>query len=463
MPEFTLKSLKPGAHIHFIGIGGISMSALAEILVKNAYTISGSDIRQSPLTDKLKTMGVSLLIGHSKENVTGADLIVYTAAVKGDNPEMIAAKELGIMTIDRPTLLGAIMKDYKHAIAIAGTHGKTTTTSMVSSILMHADVDPTILVGEVLDSIDGNVRIGNSTYFVTEACEYCESFLKFHPYIGVILNIEADHLDYFKDLEHIITAFKKFTQLVPDNGYVVVCGDDPNGLKAVDGTKAHVITYGTEGPHCDWKAANITFNENGFPGFDMIYKGNTLATVQLNVPGMHNVYNALAAAACAYVLKTDATSIANGLHAYKGARRRFEIKGKVHGVTIVSDYAHHPTEVKATLKAAVAFPHNKVWCVFQPHAYTRTHALINEFSEAFQDADRVIITDIYAAREKDDGKVHAKDLVNIMNNKDYPATYIADFKDIASYVKENAGEGDLVLTMGAGSIDQLSEILLHNE
>jgi UDP-N-acetylmuramate--alanine ligase len=462
LPEFKLELLKPGTHVHFIGIGGISMSALAEILVNNGCLVSGSDIKESSLTDKLKDIGVRFFLGHAKENVTGADLVIYTAAVKNSNPEMQAARELNIPIIERPALLGEIMKKYQNAVAVSGTHGKTTTTSMVSLILMHANLDPTILVGGELDAIGGNVRVGNSTYFVTEACEYVESFLKFYPYIGIILNIEADHLDYFKDLDHIIHSFRKFAQLIPVNGYAIVCADDSNALRAVDGLKCNILTYGMKEQSYDWKAENITFNSYGFANFDIIYRGIKLTNIQLSIPGIHNVYNALAAAACAYALNVDIKHIAAALYAFKGTHRRFEIKGKLNGFTIVDDYAHHPTEIKATLAAASKFPHKRLWCIFQPHTYTRTLALLDEFSEAFVDADRVIIADIYAAREADEGKVHSRDLVEQINDKGGRAQHISDFDEIVSYILEQAQEGDLVITMGAGDIYKVGEMMLKN-
>lgn len=461
LPEFKLELLKPGAHVHFVGIGGISMSALAEILIKNGFVVSGSDIKESTLTNKLQKLGVKFFLGHSKENVTGADLLVYTAAVKASNPEIQAAKQLNIPFIERAVLLGEIMKKYQHAIAVAGTHGKTTTTSMISLILLHANLDPTILVGGELDAINGNIRVGNSTYFVTEACEYVESFLRFHPFVGIILNIEADHLDYFKDLNHIIQSFKKFAQLIPENGYIVTCGDDKNILSIINDIKCNVITYGIKDQTYDWKAENIVFNEYGFPSFDIIYKNNKISTIQLNIPGMHNVYNALAAAACAYTLDVKIEDIVNGLYIFKGTYRRFEIKGRLNGFTIVDDYAHHPTEIKATLAAASKFPHDKIWCVFQPHTYTRTLSLLDEFSEAFTDADRVIITDIYAARERDEHKVHSRDLVNKIIEKGGNAEYISSFDEITSHILNQANEGDLIITMGAGNIYQVSEKILQ--
>ncbi|MGE4282592.1 MAG: UDP-N-acetylmuramate--L-alanine ligase [Clostridia bacterium] len=461
MTEFKLELLKPGAHVHFIGIGGISMSALAEILTNSRFIISGSDMKESSLTDKLKKLGVTIMVGHSEQNINGADLIVYTAAVKQSNPEIQAGKRLGIPIIERPVLLGEIMKKYAHAVAVAGTHGKTTTTSMISSIMLHSNLDPTVLVGGELDAIGGNVHTGSSSYFITEACEYVESFLQFHPTVAVILNVEADHLDYFKDLNHIIQAFKKFVKLVPDDGYVIACGDDENVLKAIDGLTCKIVTYGIKQGEYTWKAANIYFDSFGFPHFDIIYNNRKLSNITLNVPGIHNVYNALAAAACTYNLGVDIQCITDGLSSFKGTHRRFEVKGKANGIVIIDDYAHHPTEIKATLAAASKLPYNKLWCVFQPHTYTRTFALLKEFSSAFSDADHVIITDIYAARELNDGKIHSKDLVGKLLENGCNAQYFSDFHDIADFLAHKAEEGDLVITMGAGDIYQVGEIILE--
>ncbi len=458
--KFSFRDLKPGTHVHFIGIGGISMSALAEILLNKGYKVSGSDVGESLLTDKLKSGGAKVFIGHSADNIRGANIIIHTAAIKADNPEMLASAESGIPVIDRPTLLGELMKGFENSVAVAGTHGKTTTTSMISLILLLANMDPTLLVGEVLDYIDGNVRIGNSEYFVTEACEYCESFLKFYPKIGVILNVESDHLDYFKDLDHIISSFSKFSDLIPESGFMIANRDDENVVASIENAKSGVITFGITSSDADFKATNITFNEIGFPNFDIEFKGKLLFTLQLVVPGIHNVYNALAAIACMYSIGIDLKYAKAALEIFKGARRRFEIRGVNKGFTVISDYAHHPTEIKATLKAASQFPHNKIWCVFQPHTYTRTYSLMDDFTNAFKDADEVIITDIYAAREKDDGKVHSRDLVNSMRNNSFSSKYISSFDEIADYLYQNAGEGDLVIAMGAGSIDKLADMLV---
>jgi len=452
--------LKPGTHVHFVGIGGISMSGLAEILQKNNICVSGSDIRESSITKKLQQKGIKIYIGHSEKNVKNADIVIYTAAVKSNNPEIIKAKEMNLPIVERASLLGEIMKEYKYPIAVAGTHGKTTTTSMLSLILIHANFDPTVLVGGELDTIGGNVRAGGHDYFITEACEYVESFLKFHPYMGIILNVEADHLDYFKDLNHIIQSFNKFVQLIPPDGYVIICGDDSNALKTVHNCKCNVITYGINGGNYHWKAKNISFNAYGFPRFDIFYLDQKIGTVQLKVPGIHNVSNALAAAVATYTLGVSAADIINGLNIFKGAHRRFEVKGSYNNVIIIDDYAHHPTEIAATLAAAAKLNHKKIWCIFQPHTYSRTLALLDEFSHAFSDADKVIVTDIYAAREIDEGKIHSRDLVERINQHQLKAEYISKFEDIASYIKTHAEPGDIVITMGAGNVYEIGEQIL---
>ena len=461
MYQFKLNLLEQNAHVHFVGIGGISMSGLAEILVKNNFLVSGSDVNESPLTQKLRALGVKITIGHKKENIQNPDLVVFTAAVNDSNPEIQRAKELGIPIIDRATLLGELMKKYQNAIGIAGTHGKTTTTSMISLILLQAHLDPTILVGGELDIIDGNVHVGTHKYFITEACEYVESFLKFFPSIGLVLNIEADHLDYFRDINHIIQSFNKYIKLIPKSGYVIACGDDKNVLKALEGASCSVITYGIESKLNQWKSANISYSSNGFPCFDLVHDNHVLANIQLSVPGKHNIYNALAAAVCAYTLGIDMQYIVQGLKSFKGTHRRFEVKGNINGFTVIDDYAHHPTEIKATLSAASQLTHNKLWCVFQPHTYTRTFSLLDEFAKSFHNADYVIIADIYAARELDNGKIHSKDLVEQINQRKEHAIYMSSFEEIAAYILQHAHPGDMVITMGAGDIYKVGEIVLE--
>lgn len=447
-------------HVHFIGIGGISMSGLAEVLMYNNHKVSGSDIQSSSITKKLEADGGKIYIGHSKDNIEETTkLVVYTAAVKSDNEELIRAKELNIPIIERAPFLGYIMKQYKKSIAVAGTHGKTTTTSMISVILEEARVDPTILVGGELDAIGGNVKVGNSPYFITEACEYVESFLHFSPYIGIILNIEEDHLDYFTDIEHIKKAFYKFAKLVPKNGYLLAKGDSENVHSILKDLDCNISTFGLS-EDCHWQAINIGYNEFGLGYFDVLYRGKHFGHFQLSVPGLHNVVNSLSAIGCAYYLDIPIDIIKSGLLAYRGTHRRFELKGKIQDITVIDDYAHHPTEIKATLEAAKRYPHKKMWCVFQPHTYTRTITLLKEFSTAFEMADEIIIADIFAAREKDTGLIHSKDLTKAITDTGKNAYYLGDFQSIVTFLLENIAPGDMVLTMGAGNINQVGSLLL---
>lgn len=461
MMEFDLRNIDKSKPVFFVGIGGISMSALAHILKNDGYIVRGSDFKESETTVQLRNMGIPVTIGHRKENVCGAGLVVYTAAVKKDNPELVEADRLGILAIERARLLGAMMKNYKYPVAVSGTHGKTTTTSMLAHILCSADMDPTILVGGVLPLIGGNMRDGGKEYFVTEACEYCASFLKFFPLYSIILNIEEDHLDFFKDIDDIISCFKKFVERLPEDGAVIANFDDENVKKAVAGSGKMVITYGTECENPDYSAENITFGETGFAAFDVCRKGRFYFHVKLNVPGMHNVKNALAVIAVSDLLGIDKEDMQKGFLSFKGTNRRFEFKGEINGAKVIDDYAHHPTEVMATLKAAKAIAkEKKVWCVFQPHTYTRSLALKDEFSKAFFDCDGLILTDIYAAREKNNGLITSEDLVEAINKNSGNALYIKAFQDVADYFKERVKEGDLVITMGAGDVYKIGELLV---
>ncbi len=452
-------SLKDVKNVHFVGIGGISMSGLAQILLESGYNVTGSDINESNITIKLRNNGALVSIPHNPQNVENVELVVYTAAVKQDNCEIIRAKELNIPIIDRAGFLGMIMKNYGYGIAIAGCHGKTTTTSMVSIILKNAELDPTILVGGEIEAIDGNVRVGKSEYFVTEACEYCESFLKFYPFVAAILNVEKDHLDYFRDLDHIISAFRKFAKLVPEDGSLIVCSDNEHALNISKEVTCNVITYGITNK-ADFQAKHIRYDSLGHPSFEVSLRNKKLGTFSLNIPGEHNVLNALAAIAIAYNAGIHIDTVKKSLQEFRGTYRRFDIKGTRNNITIVDDYAHHPTEIKATLHAAKQFPHKKIWCVFQPHTYTRTKTLFNEFSEAFYDADSVIITDIYAAREKDTGLVNPADLVESINKYSANAVYSNDFRSIAGFIAKEAKPGDLVFTMGAGDVFKLGPMIL---
>lgn len=448
-------------NVHFVGIGGISMSGLASILAEKGYHLSGSDIKSSELTDKLKKQGVKIYIGQDQKNIKNVDLIIRTAAVKDDNPEMVAAQNNNIPVIDRATLLGQIMEEYHDAIGVSGTHGKTTTTSMIASILEYDKLDPTIHIGGVLDLIGGNVKCGNSSYFVTEACEYVESFLKLHPYVAVILNIDADHLDYYKNMESIYEAFRKYASLVPDDGYCIGCGDDPYVRRLFEKLSCTVISYGFEKSN-DWTADDIVFDNSGCASFTAVYKGKKIGSFHLMIPGKHNIYNALASIATSYIFKIPVNVIEKGIGTYKGARRRFEKKGVIDDVTIINDYAHHPTEIKATLAAAKMIPHKNIWCVFQPHTYSRTKKLFDRFVNAFGDSDKLIITDIYAAREKDNGQISSKDLVDAIIKTGKECLYMKNFDDIEKYLVSHWMPGDIVITMGAGDINLVSDHLVAN-
>ncbi|HHY77917.1 MAG TPA: UDP-N-acetylmuramate--L-alanine ligase [Clostridiales bacterium] len=446
--------------VHFIGIGGISMSGLAQILLTRGYKVQGSDIQYSSLIEKLEKNGAVVNIPHNAANVHGADLVIYTSAVKDDNPEIIEAKKLNIPLMDRATLLGEVMKEYSYRIAVAGCHGKTTSTSMISIIFKNAGLDPTILLGGELDSIGGNVRIGDGQYFITEACEYMENFLKFYPFYGVILNIDEDHLDYFKDIEHIKETFIKFVKLIPQEGCLAVCADNKNAMDVIPYAKCSIVTFGIDND-ADYMAKDIEFNDLGHPSFKVYKKGQCIGSCKLQIPGQHNILNALSAYAVSDFFGISSDVVSKSLMEFKGTHRRFDILGTVNNITVVDDYAHHPTEIKATLAAAKKFPHNKLWCIFQPHTYTRTKLLFNEFASSFKEADYVIITDIYAAREKDTGEIHSKDLVEEANRIKNNAIYMKEFHDIAEYVSKNAKAGDMVLTVGAGSITKLGPMILE--
>jgi len=436
------------------------MSGLAEILIKWGYILSGSDLNPSNITDKLQNSGIKISIPHEAKNVDGADAVVYTAAVKSDNPEIIRAKELNIPVVDRATLLGEITAIYPKTIAVSGTHGKTTTTSMIASTLTETGSDPTVLVGGELDSIGGNYRIGSSELLVTEACEYVESFLKFYPDCGIILNIDMDHLDFFKNIEHVKSSFLKFGNKVSPSGVVIGNFDDKNVVDIFNDIDREKVSFGLDS-NADWKAEQISFNARGCAGFSVYHNGTKVGSIQLSIPGRHNIYNALACiAACSYY-ETEFEKIKASLERFTGAKRRFEYMGETNGFRIVDDYAHHPSEVKATLEAAAKQNPNSLWCIFQPHTYTRTKSLLSEFSTAFGSANHVVITDIYAAREKNTGEIHSKDLVDAINKETSNAVYAYSFEEAVRLIKEGAGSGDLVITMGAGNIYKVGEMLLE--
>lgn len=444
--------------VHFIGIGGISMSGLAAILLNKGFKVSGSDSKESEITDRLKAAGAEIYIGHNASNINNVDLVVYTAAIPSDNPEIVEAKNQKVQLMDRAEFLGFIMKGHNYNVAVAGTHGKTTTTSMLSHVTLKANLDPTILVGGDVDAISGNFRIGESEYFVTEACEYKESFLKFYPYVGIILNIDADHLDYYRDLEHIKDTFKKFASIIPDDGYLIGCAEDTDVLDVVNTAKCNVITYGFNKGNL--QAKNISFNNKGCATFTVNKDGSDLFQVTLSTTGKHNILNALSTIAVGLIFNLSSESIIEGLKECKGAHKRFEYKGEYKGSTIIDDYAHHPVEIQATLDTAKLIPHNKIYCVFQPHTYTRTKTLFNEFTTCFKDCDELILMDIYAAREKDTGLVNSVELGDAIRETGLQCVNLHSHDEVANYLKEKISDNDLVLTVGAGDVVNVAKILL---
>ena len=454
-------NFKDPIHIYFIGIGGISMSGLAEILLSEGFRISGSDRASSPLTLKLEELGADVYYGQREENISpNIDLVVYTSAIKPDNPEMIAAEKLGIASLTRAQLLGQMMKNYKTPIAVSGTHGKTTTTSMISQILLENNDDPTLSIGGIYKPIGGNIRVGGSDRFVTEACEYTNSFLSFYPKISIILNIEEDHLDFFKNIDDIRNSFREFARLLPPDGTLIINGDIERYEEITAGLSCRVITYGSSSDF-DYYPQNITYDKAGCPSFHLMQSNGKEEVFSLHVPGEHNVYNAMAAIALANLLGIADDITAAALLHYGGTDRRFEYKGKVNGFTIIDDYAHHPTEIRATLTAAGNYPHHTMWCVFQPHTYTRTKAFMAEFAEALSLADEIILADIYAAREKDTLGISSQTLQAEIEKSGHRCYYFPSFDEIENFILTNCTKDDLLITMGAGDVVKIGENLLQ--
>lgn len=449
-------------HVYFVGIGGISMSGLAQILASEGFTVSGSDRSESAITKELEESGIRVFIGQRTENITDdIDLAVFTAAIHPDNPEYIAVQQKGIPSLNRAELLGQLMKNYRNPVAVSGTHGKTTTTSMLSEILLAADADPTLSIGGVLQDIGGNVRIGKSSCFVAEACEYTNSFLHMFPGIGIILNIEEDHLDFFKDLEDIRHSFRRFAQLIPADGILIINAGIDNWEEIARELPCRVVTFSLE-QGADYYPSDIRFDEWGHPSFTLhgpaVYGGST--RISLRVPGLHNVGNALAAAAAADRLGISREDCAKGLLAFTGTDRRFQYMGVKNGFTIIDDYAHHPTEIEATLTAAKACPHDRIICVFQPHTYSRTKSLLQGFAQALSHADVVILADIYAARETDTLGISSQTLQEEILKLGHDCLYFPSFSEIENYLLSNCRKNDLVITMGAGNVCEIGKNLL---
>ena len=447
-------------HTHFIGIGGISMSGLAEVLLKAGFPVSGSDSQDSELLHHLSALGAEIMLGQSADNIRkDMDLVVYTAAIHPDNPEFAAAQAAGIPMLTRAELLGEVMANYAVSVAVAGTHGKTTTTSMASHILLAGGLDPTISVGGILPSIGGNIRVGASDTFITEACEYTDSFLSLYPRIGIILNVDSDHLDYFADLDAIAASFHRFASQIPADGVLIMNRESAKYSEVTEGLSCPVINYALSG-EADYTAADVTFDEKGCGIFTCLEKGRPIGSFSLNVPGIHNVSNALAAIAMARYLGLKVGVIAQGLSDFTGTDRRFEYKGKMGGVTVVDDYAHHPTEIKATLAAARRYPHRELWVIFQPHTYSRTIMLMDEFAEALSSADHVVLAEIYAARETNDTGVSSADLGKVIARYGTDVHYFPTFSEIQDFVRARCVNGDLLITMGAGNVTNIGPQLV---
>ena len=451
-------------HVFFSGIGGISMSGLARILQSRGFKVSGSDRESSAITRGLTENGIPVMIGQKKENITkDIDLVVFTAAIHPDNPEYIAVRELGIPHMNRSVLLGQIMRCYKDPVAVSGTHGKTTTTSMVSEILMEAGTDPTLSIGGILDSIGGNVRIGGSSYFAAEACEYTNSFLDMFPGIGIILDIDADHLDFFKDIHDIRRSFRKFAQLIPADGALIINTQIPDYGEISGGLGCDVILYGPDAS-ADYWPEDISYDEFAHPTYTLCSRGSdgsvTRQTITLSVSGEHNVYNSMAAVAAADRLGIDRKSTAAALFKYGGTERRFERLGTRNGFTVIDDYAHHPTEIEATLRTAANYPHREIFCVFQSHTYTRTKSLMKEFAKALTLADHIILAKIYPARETDDLGISSHTLAAEIEALGHPCVCLDTFDEIEKYLLKNCQKGDLVITMGAGNINEVGRKLV---
>ena len=457
----NIENLKKYKNIHMIGIGGVSMSGIAAILKNWDFNVTGSDWAHSETTDKLNKMGIKVTIGHNLEDVKNSDIVVYSAAIKKDDPEMLEANKNNIPTIERADFLGEITRCFNDCICVSGTHGKTTTTSMISLCFVESNTDPSIQVGAYLKQIDGNYKVGNSEHFIIEACEYVESFLKFSPKAEVILNIDNDHLDYFKNFENIKNAFIKYVKLLSDTGILVINGDDENTLDLTKYTKARSISYSLKNKDADFYADNIVFDDDGFPTFDVWKNQNFYGKISLSVPGIHNISNALACICLCDAYNIDLKSMQKALKKFTGAHRRFEFKGKINDARIYDDYGHHPTEIIATANSLKNKKYNESWVVFQPHTYSRTKNLLDEFANALLNFDHILVLDIYAARESNTYNISSQDLVKKIKEHGKDALYMPDFDYCINYLKDNIKANDIVLTLGAGTVTEIGDLLIN--
>lgn len=445
--------LKKVKRIHFIGIGGSGMCPLAEILHDWGYLLSGSDNNPGDNIDKLRSFGIPIAMGQRKENIGDAEMVIYTAALLPDNPELCAAREMGVPTFERSKLFGAISRMYTNCVGVCGTHGKTTVTSMLTQILVMADKDPTAVIGGKLPLIDSHGRVGHSDTMVCEACEFVDTFLDLSPDVAVILNVDEDHLDYFKNLDNIIKSFNKFASM--SSKALIYNGDDANTVKAVENTESKThITFGRRDSNDYW-AENVSYNRGAFPEFDIIYKGEKLGRVKLNIPGEHNIVNTLAAVAAAMYCGVSAEECIKGAEAFSGAGRRFEILGEFDGITVADDYAHHPKELEVTLNAVMKMGYNKVWAVFQPFTYSRTKILFDDFVRVLQIPDRCVMTEIMGSRERNTYGIYTKDLAEKIPD----SVWFNTFEEVTDYVVSNAQKGDLIITLGCGDIYKAARMM----
>ena len=445
-----------GKHLHFIGIGGSSMSGLARFMLQKGCAVSGSDRDASHKTEALEKLGVKVCIGHSAENVHGADLVVYSAAIPESNPERAEAKKLGIPQVERAVLLGRLMSTFDKAICVSGTHGKTTTTSMIAQIFVEAGEDPGVHIGGELDAIGGGTRVGGGNTFIAEACEYSGSFWHFYPTIAVILNIDEDHLDFYKDLDDIEASFRRFAGLVPEDGWVVGWGDDPRVRHVLSALKCRTRTYGLE-PYNELRAEDISYDELGRPRFTVTLYGHPLCEVELAVSGEKNLLDALAAIAVSDIAELPMSRVSETLAHFTGAHRRFDLTSVTDGVRIYQDYAHNPAEMKTAIHIAAMQPHKTLWAVWQPHTYSRTKALFNGFVETFDEADHILITDVMGARESDPGDIRSEMFLEPLRARGKRVDVTPTFDDAEAYLRSHWHSGDLVITLGCGNIDLLNE------
>lgn len=450
-------------HVHFIGIGGISMSGIAALLLNKGYKISGSDRSMSDILENLKENGAEIYIGQRAENIKNPDLVVYTDAILDDNEELIAARKLDIPVVTRGVFLGTLMRNYKHSIAVSGSHGKSTATSIISKILLHSSEDASILLGGELDDMDGNVHVGDDKYLVTEACEYKGNIRYYYPQTVIILNIDEDHLDYYKDLDDIVETFKTYLRNQDENSKTILNLNEENNRLILDSVQGELITYAQENYDADYVAHNIAFDEIGRPNFDLKMKDGNIEHFELGVIGRHNINNAMAAIISTYENGIGLQTIKESLRNYTGLKRRMEIIGHVNDATIMTDYGHHPSEIEVTLDALKEHTEGKLVCVWQPHTYSRTKALFDDFLTCFDSADEVIITDIYAAREKYDSSIHSKDVVDALKEKGINAKYLATFEEARDYVYEIANPADLIITTGCGNPDVLAHMIVDDQ